>query len=179
MTKHSRLTSNGFRLAVLALAIAGSGSAMAASATATSTSTVVAAINIQKTSDLAFGNFAASAASGTVTITPGGTRTAADGVTAISGGTATAAKFDVTGQAGLGYSIAIVASPLTDAGGTNSMTLTPISDFTASGSTSNTISAGTLTGGAQSFYVGGVLSVAANQAAGDYSGTVTATVNYN
>ena len=177
MTKHARFTSNGFRLAVLALAIAGSGSAIAASAVANSTSTVVTPINITKSADLAFGSFAASAAAGSVTITPGGTRSAGGGVTAVAS-TATAAKFDVTGEAGAGYSIDVVASTLSDGGG-NSMTLTPISDFTASASTSNTLTVGTLTGGAQSIYVGGVLAVAANQAAGTYSGTVTATVNYN
>jgi spore coat protein U-like protein len=177
MTKHTRFTSNGFRLAALVLAIAGPGSAMAASAVASSTSTVIAAIDIQKTSDLAFGSFAASGTSGSVTVTPGSTRTAGGGVTVV-GTTASAAKFDVTGQAGLGYSIGVVATTLDDGSG-NSMTLTPISDLAASANTSGTVDAGTLTGGAQSFYVGGVLNVAANQAAGNYSGTVTATVNYN
>lgn len=177
MTKYSRFNSTSFRMAVLALAIAGSGSAIAANAVATSTSTVVSAINITKSSDLAFGSFAASAAPGTVTVTPGGTRTAGGGVTAV-GTTATAARFDVTGQAGLGYTISIVSTPLSD-GGSNSMTFTEISDLAASANTTGTVTAGTLTGGAQSFYVGGVLAVAANQAAGSYSGTVTATVNYN
>jgi hypothetical protein len=177
MTKHARFTSKGFRLAVLGLAIAGSGSAIAASAVATSTSTVVTPINITKSADLAFGSFAAGAAPGTVTVTPGGARTAGGGVTAVAS-TATAAKFDVTGLAGMGYSIDVAATTLSDGSG-NSMTLTPISDLTASASTANTVTTGTLTGGAQSIYVGGVLAVAANQAAGTYSGSVTTTVNYN
>lgn len=176
MTKNSRFTSNAFRLAVLALAIAGSGSAIAANAVATSTSTVITAINIAKSADLAFGSFAATAAAGTVTITPAGARTSTGVVEVAS--TPSAAKFDVTGQSGMGYSISVVATPLSD-GGSNSMTFTPISALTASTSTSGTVSVGTLTGGAQSIYVGGVLTVAASQAAGSYSGTVTATVDYN
>jgi len=176
MTKNTRLVSNVCRLAVLALAVAGSGSAIAANAVANSSSTVIAAINITKSADLAFGSFAAGTGAGTVTVTPGGTRSVT-GVTAVAS-TATAAKFDVTGQTGLGYSISVVATPLSD-GGSNTMTFTPISDLTASASTSGTVAAGTLTGGAQSIYVGGVLSVGANQVAGTYSGTVTATVDYN
>lgn len=176
MTKNSRFTSQAFRFAVLALACAGAGHAMAANAVATSTSTVVTAINISKSSNLAFGSFAAGTGVGSVTVTPGGTRSVT-GVTAVASST-TAAKFDVTGQSGMGYSISIVATPLSD-GGSNSMTFTPISDLTASASTANTVTIGSLTGGAQSIYVGGVLNVAANQAAGSYSGTVTATVDYN
>lgn len=37
---------------------------------------------------------------------------------------------------------------------------------------------GTLTSGADSFTVGGTLDVAANQAAGEYTGTFTVTVEY-
>ena len=176
MSKHSRFTSTSLRLAVLALAIAGSGSAMAANAVANSTSTVVAAINISKASDLAFGSFAAGGGAGSVTVTPAGVRSVS-GVIAVASAT-TAAKFDVTGESGMGYSISVVATPLSDGGG-NSMSFVPISDLSASASTSNTATVGTLTGGAQSIYVGGVLSVGANQAAGAYSGTVTATVDYN
>jgi len=41
------------------------------------------------------------------------------------------------------------------------------------------VTTGTLTAGAQTIYVGGVLTVAANQPAGTYTGTVSATVEYN
>jgi hypothetical protein len=176
MTKHSRFISNGFRLAALALAVAGSGNAIAATTNASSTSTVIAAINITKSADLAFGSFVSSVAGGSVTITPGGTRTAT-GVTAIPS-TATAAKFDVTGESGMGYTISITPTSLTNGSG-GAMTFNPIVDLTASASTTANATAGSLTGGAQSIYVGGVLAVGASQAAGSYSGNITALVEYN
>ena len=179
MTKNTRFTSHGFRLAVLALAIAGSGSANAATATASATGTLISPINITKGADLVFGNLAASALAGTVTLTPGGGRTGDANVTALTGVTPAAARFDVTGQAGLGYSISVTASALTANAGVDTMAFTPVSDLSASAITSGSVTVGTLTGGAQSIYVGGVLSVGASQAPGDYSGVITALVNYN
>lgn len=177
MTKHSRFTSTGFRLAALALAIAGSSSAIAATTTASATGTIISPINITKSADLVFGNLAASASAGTVTLTPGSGLTGDANVTTLTGVTPAAARFDVTGQAGLGYSIAITATALTSGG--NSMAFTPVSDLTASAKTSGLVTTGTLTGGAQSIFVGGVLSVGADQAPGEYAGIITAVVNYN
>jgi hypothetical protein len=178
MTKHSSSTTHRLALAALALAIgAATGSALAAVATANSTSTVVTPINITKSSDLVFGSFAAGAALGTVTVSPNGTRAVSGGVVAL-GGSPTAARFDVTGQSGLNYSITFGGSAnLSD--GSNNMAFTRISDLTASAATSGDVSSGTLTGGAQSIFVGGVLSVAANQPAGTYTGSISATVEYN
>ncbi|MEW6372070.1 MAG: DUF4402 domain-containing protein [Pseudomonadota bacterium] len=176
MTKQFRSASNGLKFAVLALAIAGAGSAQAATANATSTSTVVAPINISKTADLSFGSFAAGAAPGSVTVSPNNTRGVSGGVIAM-GGTATAAQFNVTGEAGSGYVVTLGGSTELTSGG-NTMPFTPVSDFTASSITTGNVTTSTLTGGAQTIYVGGVLSVAANQAAGEYTGTVTATVEY-
>jgi hypothetical protein len=178
MNKHSRFTSNGFKLAVMALALSGAGSAMAAPvpATANATSTIIAPINIQKMTDLVFGSIVPSASPGTVTLTPGGTRTAGAGAV-LAGGTPTAALFNVTGEAGKTYTLTVTATALTS--GANNMTLTPISDFTPSGVTVSNAAPGSLTGGAQSVYVGGLLAVGANQAAGNYTGSVTASVDYN
>ena len=168
MNKHARFTSNTFRLAVLALAMAGAGSAIAASINAVSTSSVVAPIKITKSADLAFGTFSSSDTGGTVTIGADNVRSITGDVTLMAGGTPKAAKFDVTGQAGLTYSIGVTATDLKS--GDNIMAVAPVSSLPS----------GLLDGtGAQSFFVGGTVTVAANQAAGEYTGSVTATVQYN
>lgn len=176
MTKHARLTLNHLSLAAFALAItAAAGSAVAASVNASSTSVVVTPIAIAKSADLSFGAFAASGSSGTVTVLPDGSRSVSGGVTA-AGGTPTAARFDVTGSGGLNYSISLTNTTLTSGG--DSMSFTVNSDTTASTSTSS-VTSGTLSGGGtQSIFVGGVLSVGASQAAGTYTGSITATVEY-
>jgi spore coat protein U-like protein len=177
MHKHPRFTPNVFGLVVMALALAGTGNATAADTIASSTGIVVAPIKITKAVDLSFGTFAGGSTAGTVTVSPDNTRGVTGGAVKM-GGTPAAAKFDVTGQDGAGYTITLGGSTeLTS--GANTIPFQPISDVTASSITSGTVGAGVLTGGAQSLYVGGVLTVAANQAAGTYTGTITATVQYN
>jgi spore coat protein U-like protein len=177
MNKHTRFTSNALKLALMALAISAAGSALAAIATATSTSTVIAPIAITKVADLAFGSFGAGAAGGTVTVSPNGNRGVSGGAIA-AGGTPSAAQFNVTGEAGMGFGITLGGTTELS-NGSSTMTFAPISDTSASAITSGTVATGTLTSGAQSIYVGGILTVGANQAAGTYTGTVTATVEYN
>ncbi|UVW28164.1 DUF4402 domain-containing protein [Massilia sp. H6] len=179
MTKLARFTSTHLPLAAMALAIAATvaaGSANAASTQAATSSTVVTPINIVKAADLSFGSFAPSGSAGTVTVSPNNARGVTGGVTAMAGGS-TAAQFTVTGQASSTYSISVVGTTLTS--DANTMAFTPITDLTASAITSGTVTSGTLTAGTQTIYVGGILSVGANQVAGSYSGTVTATVDYN
>lgn len=175
MNKYFRI-SNVFRLAVLALAVAGTGTALAVTEQATSTGVVVAPIQLTKAIDLSFGNFAAGATPGTVALGTDGTRGVTGGVVGM-GGTPAAAKFDVAGQTGATYGITVVASALTSGG--NTMAFAPAVATTASASSTGVVATGTLTGGTQSIYVGGVLTVAANQVAGTYGGTINATVEYN
>ena len=178
MNKHARFTSHGFKLAVMVLAICGAGSAMAATATASSTTTVVTPIAVSKAADLSFGNIAAGGTAGTVTVSPDGSRSVTGG-TVTAGGTTTAAQFNVTGQSGLTYAIDFTGTSATLTSGANTMTFTAISDTTASAITSGTATTGTLTGGAQTIYVGGSLTVGANQVAGTYTGNISVAVDYN
>lgn len=172
MNKIFRSAPNLVSYAVLALAIAGTGSAIAAEDTAQATGTVIAPIQITKAADLVFGSFAAGTNGGTVTISTAGAR-GKSGDVVLAGTAGGAAKFDVTGEGGLSYSITLAPTPLTRNGGTETMTFTAESDITS----------GTLAGvggaGAQSFFVGGVLTVGAGQVPGNYVGSVKATVAYN
>lgn len=175
MTKQSK---NHLMLAAVALAIsAAAGSAIAAQATATSTAGVVTPIAITKVTDLSFGNFAAAATPGTVTLSPNNAIAFTGGIVA-AGGTPAAARFNVTGTGTMGYSIAFTGSTTSLSSGGNSMPFTRISDTSASAITSGDVTGGTLSAGAQSIFVGGQLAVAANQPAGTYTGNIIAIVEY-
>ncbi|MBC7743885.1 MAG: DUF4402 domain-containing protein [Flavobacterium sp.] len=146
------------------------------SASATATATIITPISLTKNLDMNFGNLALNPTSpgGDVTLpasaTP--TRTADPGVTlpAVTG-TVQAAKFTVTGEGASVYTITLPASITLTGTGTNMIIVPNCSE--------SDLTAGTLTAGSQVFYVGGVLTVAAVQTAGVYSGTFNVSVNYN
>ncbi len=146
------------------------------SANATASAFVVTPISITKTADLNFGNVAVGSTSGTVQISPGGSRTANGGVTLPAAvGSPSAASFDVAGQSAYTYAIALPSSAVITSG-SNTMTVTA---FTSNPSAMGTLSSATP--GAQTLYVGATLNVGASQPAGTY---VSATpfailVNYN
>lgn len=142
-----------FKLALIAAtAAAGTGFSSivgAAQASATATGTVVAPIAIAAVSDLAFGSFAPGVG-GTVTVNTGGTRTTI-GAILVSSTPSTAARFNVTGQAGLTYSITHGGSTQLS-NGSAFMTLTKFSDLTGVNGSSGNVSSGMLDGaGTQSF----------------------------
>lgn len=179
---------NNFKQRVLTLALAAvfvfgsvaiGVNAYAAAATSTATSTVIAPIAITAPVVLSFGKFSSRLA-GTIKVDPNNTITVTGGVLSGTGATATAARFDVTGDDSNTYSITHSgATNLTDGATTATlMALTKVSALTAIASTTN-VDSGTLTAGAQSIFVGGTLTVAANQKAGIYTGDVTVTVEYN
>jgi hypothetical protein len=145
-----------------------------ATANANATATIITPIGITNTADLAFGNIAASGTTaGTVTIAPDNTRTAAGGATlpAVTG-TYGAATFDVTGEGTSTYAITLPSAPVTLTGSVSG-TMT-VDNFTSTPSGTST-----LTGGTDAIAVGARLNVGAAQAAGDYTGTFSVTVNYN
>lgn len=154
----------------------------AASSTATATATVIAPIAITNARDLVFGSFARGAG-GSVTVSTSGVRTASGPILSTIGATPAAAKFDVTGDGVSTYSISFtgtgttLASTITPA---DTMAFAPASDLSAGGATTANVSSGTLTSGAQSIYVGGVLTVGATQVAHtDYAGSIAVAVEYN
>lgn len=170
-------------LAVTALALGAAvfaaNSNAADTAQASSNATVITPITIASSSDLMFGSFAPATAAGTITVGTDGNRTAINAVESTIGGTPTAAHFDVTGQAEATYSIAITNSELSD-GGINTMALTTFNDLSGAGATSGKVETGTLTlSGTQTIFVGGTLTVGADQVGGAYAGTIDVTVEYN
>jgi hypothetical protein len=154
--------------------------AQAADQTGTAAAAVVRPNTLIKTDDLDFGTLISGAA-GSVTINPiTAARTTSGGVTPVGGG-AQRATFQGTG----GWLLLIVT-------GSNSVTLARTgggaAPMTASLTRAVSTSGGGITllgpsatlfpSGVQTYYIGGTLTVPANQPAGDYSGTFTLTVNY-
>jgi hypothetical protein len=176
---------NNFHRAVLASVVAlgafGASNGFAAAASTDATATVITPIAITNTADLAFGSFARGAG-GSVTVSTSGARTATGTILSTVNSTPAAAQFDVTGDGAATYSITWSGDTTleTGAGGAGeTMALARISDLTAGDATSGEVTSGTLTGGAQSIYLGGTLTVGETQVAGAYTGSVTATVEYN
>lgn len=173
-----------FRRAALASVVAlgafGASNGFAAADLTTATATVIEPIAITKMVDLVFGKFAPGAG-GTVTVSTSGARTASGTILSAIGSSPTAARFDVTGDADATYSIDWSGvSVLTDPVSLETMALAKTSDLTGGNAINGEVATGTLSaGGAQSIYLGGVLTVGALQAAGDYAGNVTVTVEYN
>jgi hypothetical protein len=153
----------------------GGSAAAANNDSANASGTVVAPIAIAKATDLAFGSFIAGTAVGTVSVNTDGARTVGGDVVA-AGGVPTAAVFNITGAANATYTIAYDAGVTLTGPGT-AMALTQVSDLTGAGASAP--GTGTLAPAAASLYIGGTLAVGANQLAGAYSGSLTATVNYN
>lgn len=151
--------------AIAALAMNAS-AAQAASATGTAKAKILRQITLANTSDLQYATIISGATASTVAVSTAYAATCGSGLTCT--GTTTAANFNIAGTSG---AVVLV-------GGDSSVTLngslggTMTSTLTYS-ATNVTLSA---TGG--SFQVGGTLSVGANQAAGDYSGTFNVTANY-
>lgn len=173
-----------FKLALMtAMGVCAAGvsiQSQAAQATATASGTVVAPIAIAAVANLAFGSFAPGAG-GTVTVSTSGVRSTT-GPVLLSGAPGAAARFNITGVPNATYSISHSGTAVltNTVGAGETMTLAKFSDLSAANSTSGTAIIGTLdAGGAQSLYVGGMLTVASNQVPGLYTGNVVATVEYN
>lgn len=184
MKTSTSIKQRSLKLSVLAFACAAavvSGPSSAVTANATASGTVIAPIAVVQAANLTFGKFAPGAG-GTVTISTAGVRSSTGIIESSIGSTGlTAAKFTVTGDPTATYSISYgAATVLTNGGGGAPMTMTKVSDLTGGGAVSGTVLTGALSAlGAQTIFVGGVLDVAADQLAGDYTGNIAVTVEYN
>ena len=142
-----------------------------ASASATASAKIITPIALAKTLDLNFGNIASSAALGTVTIAPAGTRSSLGGVTPSVVGAFSKAAFSATGENNATYAITLPAS-VNISDGTHTML---VNAFTST-PTSTGLFSGT---GTQTIEVGATLNVAAGQVSGSYTGTYNVTIAYN
>lgn len=142
-------------------------SATAATATGNASANVLTPIAIAQGTALNFGTFAGNGA-GTVVMTAAGVRSATGSVLLTSGVTPSAASFTVTGTGSATFGVTYPASfnVTNGTGGTMPVTVTGAAT-------------GTLVSGTVALPVGGTITVAANQAAGAYTGTYTMTVEYN
>jgi hypothetical protein len=172
MTKQFRTT---LTLAIAAVAVALAPSAFAVDGVASTSASVMQPLTITPVGTLAFGKFGVGIG-GSVTISPSGARTSS-GVVEM-GGTTTAVRFDVAGEIGSSYTIALVPGTLSSPS-LDTMTFSTISDLAGANITTGNVSGGALAAGTQSIFVGGTLTVGAAQPPGLYSGNLTATVQYN
>ena len=157
--------------------------ALAAAKTGLAKTVVVSRLSFLNVEELEFGSLLAGAAAGTVIISPAGVRSKTGGVTLVNGGLVQPARFAGRGTVNqtVLISIATATSTLRRVGGTETMAL----DRLTIGSTPTAVLTTTpqsfrITSptGIFNFPVGGRLSVAANQAPGDYTGTFSVTLNY-
>lgn len=127
--------------------------------------------NVTNTRGLSYGRFAANTG-GTILMSTAGVRSKTGGVVLMAGGTITSASFSLT-ESGSGKSLNFTTitlpSTATMTSGADSMTL---SNFVSD--PPNTV----LGTGKTTVLVGATLTVAPNQAPGNYSGSFVVTVNY-
>lgn len=170
------------KILVAAALLCGAQPAYAKTGSAIAKAVIVSRLSFLNTEELEFGSLLPGTTAGTVTVAPGGGRSKTGGVTLV-GGLVQPSRFAGRGTVGQTVLISVNASPsvLTRIGGTETMQL----DTLTIGSTptvvlttrpqSFTIANAT---GIFNFPVGGTLRVNARQAAGDYTGTYTLTLNY-
>lgn len=147
-----------------------------ATTTASASATVIRPITLTKVTDLNFGSVVPSAAAGTVTVVPAGTRSAGGGAGLAGSAGVTAASFTVGGEGAATYAITLPAAAVVITSGANNMNVT---GFTSTPAATGTIGGAAGTAGTQTLNVGAVLNVGANQNPGTYTGTFSVTVAYN
>ena len=142
-----------------------------ATANATASARIIKPLLFTNSQGIAFGNIAASASPGTVTISTDNVRTSTGGVTPSAVGGTTQAIYTATGENNATYTITLPETVEINSG-ENKMTV--------NGFVSNPGTTGTLSGsGTQTINVGATLNVKANQAVGDYTGNYDVTIAYN
>jgi hypothetical protein len=172
-------------ISVVTLAAFGTSNSFAAkSADAPVVATVFQPIEISTTDTLNFGQFAPGSG-GNLVVSTGGVRVGTGLVLSSVGAPIQAATFEVSGNIGATFNITITSTPMTHVDGVETMALDTTSvDDASDVSNGVDVSASSLVdnsegGGGRNITVGGSLTVADDQLAGSYTGTITAAVEYN
>lgn len=178
-TRNCRGALRALTIAATAASVALCAPAYAANTNVTANAAVVRPNTLIKTDDLDFGTMVSGTTGGTVTINAvTGARTTSGGVTPVGAGTQRAI-FQGTGGILLITVSGDTSVTLTRAGGgATALTASLVRAASTSGGGVVLLGATLLPSGVQTYYIGGTLTVPANQPAGDYSGTFTLTVNY-
>ena len=171
MLSIKQIKSAGYVAAAVGAAAMYGVQAVAATASATASATITdAPITITSSQPLTFGDIGAGSNASVIDITPAGVRSLESGDATLGATAGTAGVFDVSGEPSKAYTVTLPTAPVTlSDGGVNSMT---VDNFVSDAS--GIISAS----GTDSFNVGAKLNVAANQAAGSYSGSFSVEVVY-
>ena len=170
--------------AFYALTIAAASAALcppvyAADMNGTANAAVVRPNTLIKTDDLDFGTLISGPAGGTVTINPVTNGRSATGGATLVGNDGRRAVFQGTGGIFLITVSGSTSVTLTrTSGGAPAMTAGLVRAATTSGGGIALLGATLLPSGVQTYYIGGTLTVPANQPEGHYSGTFTLNVNY-
>ncbi|WP_428632174.1 DUF4402 domain-containing protein [Sphingopyxis sp.] len=153
--------------------------AYAADTNVTVNAAIVRPNSLIKTDDLDFGTMVSGTTGGTVSINAvTGARTTTGGVTPVGAGTQRAVFQGTGGILLITVSGDTSVTLVRAGGGAPNMTATLVRAASTSGGGVALLGSTLLPSGVQTYYIGGTLTVPANQLAGDYSGTFTLTVNY-
>lgn len=178
-TRNCRGAFRVLTIAATAASAALCGPAYAADTNVTVNAAIVRPNTLIKTDDLDFGTLISGPTGGTVSINAvTGARTTAGGATPVGAGTQRAVFQGTGGLLLITVSGDSSVTLVRAGGGAPNMTATLVRAASTSGGGIALLGASLLPSGVQTYYIGGTLTVPANQPAGDYSGTFTLTVNY-
>lgn len=145
-----------------------------ATATASGSATIIQPIAASKVADLAFGTIVKPASgTATVSVDADGNRTLAGGAVAVGGG-AGAAAFNVVGEGGSTFSVAVPAS-FSMTSGSSSLVVSTVDNSGGGGTLSGAIGSASTA----SFGVGGNFTLNSATTSGAYTGTFAITASYN
>jgi len=146
--------------------------AYAAVATATVTAEITSTVTVRTINGLVFGSLSSGTSTGTLVLSPGGSRTTTGGVTVNTAITGNPAAFDVQGDPSATYSVTFPAAVILSNSSPNTMV---VDNFTSSPTPTGVLDAS----GQQTMFVGATLNVGSNQPYGTYSGLLEVTFDYN